>query len=695
MRKQFWGSRVSLRARFMDLIRGQDDEPPELSSAVAGPELPRRDYCEHCVLGPSPIETEDSSHLRKWVWQLKESARFENCRACTRILEFLESRNGQMSHDARLLYRFPVGYRKSPYVECSNDDDSLRRVYEFFTKSEGSTSKEWRSFDQPAPFLDHSMIWRMRAPSGDTSSTEAFDTLKHWLSRCQEEHTLCQPAKDKTLPHRVLEIESIQPLRVRVVEDCPRRERYACLSHRWGPQTGSNSLKTHNLNLYKTGVPEDKFYPVMKDAIAAAFRLDIHFIWVDCYCIIQDDLKDWEIEAADMASIYENAFLTIAATSSESGGPMFSTMEQEVAGFQVTEVEGEPVFVRQRLRHPCILRVNSEGGEDLDHPLLARGWIFQERLLSNRFIHFTRDEIFWECRESTWCECTSGGEEWSEQRKKAPRTRSDDTWGAVTRLYNGTELSFEKDRLPALAGVARRYGETHGKTYLAGLWEEDLPSALVWVDRSGREPRPLEQVAPTWSWASLPHGDDLQFGWWIDTTHACAHILGHSIKPPGANVYAGANCTEITLEGPVLDLRIYKQDDGPYVGRSHNLFLKIQPDFNMDPVDTKNYRVVPDGSSCLLLIHSMPVDYERRKHDMFGIVLLQKDDMDRDAAKFERIGYIASPFPCWNYLDDSNEFTGYCGGPFHPFAGGVENINKRVEVGWLLERAQTRQVTLV
>ncbi|KAL1880015.1 hypothetical protein Daus18300_001378, partial [Diaporthe australafricana] len=80
----------------------------------------------------------------------------------------------------------------------------------------------------------------------------------------------------------------------------------------------------------------------------------------------------------------------------------------------------------------------------------------------------------------------------------------------------------------------------------------------------------------------------------------------------------------------------------------------------MDPADTKEYRVVPDGSSCLLLILSTEVRVGIN-YDMFGIILLQKDDMDKDAAKFERIGYIDSLFQNLSYLDDSNEFAGYCG----------------------------------
>lgn len=361
-----------------------------------------RAYCDTCCLGRSPRlhPREQGYCAQRHIKDMAASG--EDCRACAAISEFLGGLIS-MPFELELSWGFD---RMSPFL-MTTDSTRLLEPWEFFTANIGSNYEERKIFDDPAPFLGHPMISRMRVPSGDTSSTEAFDILKRWISRCEEEHTLCQPANGKLLPHRLLKIDGIQPLRVQLVEDYPRRESYACLSHRWGPQTEKNSLKTYNLDLYKEEVPEENFYPLMKDAIETAFRLGLRFMWIDCYCIIQDDIKDWEIAAAQMASIYEDAFLTISATDSEDGNSMFSTIDQPCVGVQVTEIRGEPVFLRQQLTHPCNLGTGPSDPELLEGLLLTRGWVFQERLLSNRFVHFLQDEIFWECRESTWCECTS------------------------------------------------------------------------------------------------------------------------------------------------------------------------------------------------------------------------------------------------------------------------------------------------
>jgi len=54
----------------------------------------------------------------------------------------------------------------------------------------------------------------------------------------------------------------------------------------------------------------------LQDAIKITHRLDIKYIWIDALCIIQHDLKDWTAEAAKMATIFEQSYLTISATSS-------------------------------------------------------------------------------------------------------------------------------------------------------------------------------------------------------------------------------------------------------------------------------------------------------------------------------------------------------------------------------------------
>ena len=76
-------------------------------------------------------------------------------------------------------------------------------------------------------------------------------------------------------------------------------------------------------------------------------------------------------------------------------------------------------------------------------------------------------------------------------------------------------MTNSRDKLIALSGLAHSYYERQSKSgvsyedykggrrgkYAAGLWEADMPSALLWQTPSGQ--RPSEYRAPSWSWASV------------------------------------------------------------------------------------------------------------------------------------------------------------------------------------------------
>jgi hypothetical protein len=38
-------------------------------------------------------------------------------------------------------------------------------------------------------------------------------------------------------------------------------------------------------------------------------------------------------------------------------------------------------------------------------PLLTRAWVFQERLLASRVVHFSHHELVWECNQTGNCQC--------------------------------------------------------------------------------------------------------------------------------------------------------------------------------------------------------------------------------------------------------------------------------------------------
>jgi hypothetical protein len=68
--------------------------------------------------------------------------------------------------------------------------------------------------------------------------------------------------------------------------------------------------------------------------------LGLDLLWADCVCIIQDDKDDWEQEAAQMANVYSNAYLTLAATRAAHCGEGF-LQQRKVHSGHIVHFEDE------------------------------------------------------------------------------------------------------------------------------------------------------------------------------------------------------------------------------------------------------------------------------------------------------------------------------------------------------------------
>jgi hypothetical protein len=295
--------------------------------------------------------------------------------------------------------------------------------------------------------------------------------------------------------------------------------RYVCLSHCWGTLqpivTTQSTLKIHT-----QGIPWKSLPQTFQDAITFVRMLRIQYIWIDSLCIIQDDEEDWMKEAAQMASIYRNGALTLAATASENAASgLFASMSPKFHAHELSldDIHGQrcQVFVRQNMPHVDQLHLHYTRSYS-GFPLLRRGWVFQERLLSPRVLHFTPHELMWECTETFSCECGYTGP--TETDQDAPGHLKIDhshtlargsyeeilrQWRRIVSTYSMLDMTFERDKLPAFAGAAKQMQPYRKGRYLAGLWEDSLVVDLSWLALGKPKQRPVAWRAPTWSWASV------------------------------------------------------------------------------------------------------------------------------------------------------------------------------------------------
>jgi hypothetical protein len=126
-------------------------------------------------------------------------------------------------------------------------------------------------------------------------------------------------------------------------------------------------------------------------------------------------------------------------------------------------------------------------------PLFRRAWLFQERIFSPRILNFQKEELVWECFESSQCQCLYSFSPHTYGPKvtymKAMRQGSRDDlaehWRDIVHSYSLLQLSFAKDKLPALSGIAKLMQRRRNTNYLAGPWEDSLLVDMLWTTEHG------------------------------------------------------------------------------------------------------------------------------------------------------------------------------------------------------------------
>ncbi|CEJ88288.1 hypothetical protein VHEMI04673 [[Torrubiella] hemipterigena] len=307
---------------------------------------------------------------------------------------------------------------------------------------------------------------------------------------------------------------------------------------RWTDQVFTSRTTMTNLAARERGDADsfDQLPKPMLDVFDLARKLGIPYVWIDSICIIQegDQGADWTNEAVKMGSYYQNAHLTISASSADASQGLIPSREDKSPRI------ARMVYLDQNQNAngyfylmPFLERVDDEYREHVqESELFTRGWVFQEWLLSKRIIYFTPVGIIFEC-------CTNGlrnerGEDvstnyydiWTSERPLTKpvytfdNTQLENVWYWIVQWYSSLSLTMpDQDRVVALAGIADEYRLSLqrcfraneklpaptvpcGGEYAAGLWIRDLHRGLTW------QARPEADIArlpgfPTWSWASI------------------------------------------------------------------------------------------------------------------------------------------------------------------------------------------------
>ncbi|KAH7409843.1 heterokaryon incompatibility protein-domain-containing protein [Phaeosphaeria sp. MPI-PUGE-AT-0046c] len=456
----------------------------------------------------------------------------------------------------------------------------------------------------------------------DMMSKEVVDMIHHWMETCLTSHASCRPLQIATIPTRLIDIgDSHTPARVILTgslvqpeNSCKSPPKYVALSYCWGKSdetnreaftpTTSSTLAAHMKSLPIKSLPR-----TIVDAIILTRTLRLQYLWVDSLCILQGNdpmaRADWSKESAIMSDVYGGAVITIAAAWGSSMHAGIVVQRPSITSSDVTiglQTTTEPML-------KGTIQLTKEMHQDtdpMDQPLYNRAWTLQERMLSTRVLICNRDQLIWECQSRCFTESGLQPRSLGAKRLDAaliaklnPTAETTtggsesvawvfrDTWKRIVTDYCLRGLSEPGDKLPAVAGVAKRLHAlrpTQDDVYLAGLWTHSLLDDLLWIhcevddrdrpsydqqtsrQQTSRQQTSRQQTsrrkpsvyrAPSWSWAAVDGPVHWPNHYRSPSQPKYFHstLLKYSVRPmAGSDSFGGIASASITLRGPLWKL---------------------------------------------------------------------------------------------------------------------------------------------
>lgn len=291
-----------------------------------------------------------------------------------------------------------------------------------------------------------------------------------------------------------------------------------------------------------------------------------------------------------MLSVYANASLTIAASN---GNDSHKGLFTEIPSRNYVQIDCAFGGVQgQALAFNCPLNAEAfciETEREKKHPrfpvfldyitlpeepLSGRGWTLQERVLSRRTLHYSGQQMFFECNKAYQGEDglflrarfdtihqkinardkdLEGID--SEGQPSISKDASLKLWYRLLWIYGQRKLSRPSDKLPAISGIASIFAKRLNDQYVAGLWRSDLIVGLNWQSPNCKHVK--EYRAPSWSWASV----DGIIGFSPEFLYKpLATIIDVEVDLKGANPYGEVLEGRIRICAPMRRLYLAEND---------------------------------------------------------------------------------------------------------------------------------------
>ena len=232
-----------------------------------------------------------------------------------------------------------------------------------------------------------------------TESVPIVQIAKSWIRQCSA-HAACQLYPGSSfVPTRLIYIGSSNKSVVKLIEtlESPRsnQPQYMALSHCWSDEAGA-VLTTANHKSMRDRIPVESLSRSFGDAISFTRALGVRYLWIESLCVLQDSPEDWARESVLMMNVFSNAMCTIATSSiSHSEDECIPDRFDELSSCTLISSKRKRLQMTSGRPRPFLKDLFGTRGGLM--PFTDRAWVFQERLLSHRVIHFYSNAMLFEC----------------------------------------------------------------------------------------------------------------------------------------------------------------------------------------------------------------------------------------------------------------------------------------------------------
>ncbi|KAK3391184.1 hypothetical protein B0H63DRAFT_447249 [Podospora didyma] len=220
---------------------------------------------------------------------------------------------------------------------------------------------------------------------------------------------------------------------------------------------------------YRSKILWDSLSNTYQEGIVVTRKLGIPYIRIDSLCIIRGDPDEWQRESSRMASVFSGAVLTLAATDAEDGnaGLFLTSLEPPIE--TTYDEDGAPTLLQSPAADKLLIHVSF---------LNSRAWSLQELVLSRRTVHFTTNQLYWQCKELFLSEdgliqndtFASSQQDFMHQPLDFSKTEvALEYWWMWVKDYSTRKISVGKDWVPAFAGVTEYFSRETGLTSIYGM----------------------------------------------------------------------------------------------------------------------------------------------------------------------------------------------------------------------------------